>query len=186
MTFTRIDTVAALVLIDLQKGIVAMPTVHPAADIVDRASRLARAFRNRGMPVVLVNVAGMAPGRAEVKLNFSPPPGWTELVPELGPEPGDYTVTKLQVGAFYGTALEQILRRRRVTQVFIAGIATGSGVEATARDAYDRGYNVALVVDAMTDRDADTHRHSVEKVFPKLGETGTTQDVIELLAATGA
>jgi nicotinamidase-related amidase len=39
-------------------------------------------------------------------------------------------------------------------------------VESTVRSAYDYGYNVVAVVDAMTDRDADAHRHSVEKSFP--------------------
>src|SRR6185312_5511924 len=102
-------------------------------------------------------------------------------VPELDRQPGDYT-TKQQVGAFYGTALEQILRRRGVTQIVLAGVATSSGVEATARNAYDHGYNVTLVVDAMTDLSADAHRHSVETIFPRLGETTTTDDVILSLA----
>jgi nicotinamidase-related amidase len=181
MALTQIDNVAALVVIDMQKGIVAMPTVHPASEIIDHVARLARAFREHSLPVVLVNVAGGPPGRTDVKFNFSPPADWTELVPELDRQPSDYTVTKLQFGAFYGTALEQILRRRGVTQVFLTGIATSIGVESTARSAYDHGYNVALVVDAMTDRDADAHRHSVEKIFPRLGETATTDDVLTLL-----
>jgi nicotinamidase-related amidase len=181
MALTQIDNVAALVVIDMQKGIVAMPTVHPASEIIDRVARLARAFREHSLPVVLVNVAGGPPGRTDVRFNFSPPADWTELVPELDRQPSDYTVTKLQIGAFYGTALEQILRRRGVTQAFLTGIATSIGVESTARSAYDHGYNVALVVDAMTDRDADAHRHSVEKIFPRLGETAITHDVLTLL-----
>jgi nicotinamidase-related amidase len=51
----------------------------------------------------------------------------------------------------------------------------------TARSAFDHGYNVALVVDAITDRDADAHRNSVEKIFPRLGETDTTDNVFKLL-----
>ena len=92
-------------------------------------------------------------------------------------------MTKQRVGAFIGTSLDEYLRERGVTQVFLAGIATSSGVEATARSAYDLGYNVVLVVDAMTDRDPEAHRHSVEKVFPRLGETTTTDEV--LLAVGG-
>ncbi len=71
--------------------------------------------------------------------------------------------------------------RRGVTQVVLTGVATSIGVESTARSAYDLGYNVTLVVDAMTDRDADAHRHSVEKIFPRLGETAKTDDVLKLL-----
>jgi nicotinamidase-related amidase len=182
MPLTQLDTNAALVVIDLQKGIVSAPTVHPAAEIVSRAARLAAAFRQRGLPVVLVNVAGRAPGRTDAGApKFSFPPDWTELVPELDRQPSDYAVTKQRVGAFIGTSLDEILRQRGVTQIFLA-----VGVEATARSAYDHGYNVVLVVDAMTDRDADSHRHSVEKVFPRLGETTTTDRVLRLLNETPA
>ena len=38
----------------------------------------------------------------------------------------------------------------------------------------------------MTDRDAENHRHSVDKIFPRLGETGTTADVLKLLASKPA
>jgi nicotinamidase-related amidase/predicted MFS family arabinose efflux permease len=182
VALTKLDAVPALVAIDLQKGLLALPAAHPIPEIVGRVADLARAFRKHGLPVVFVNVAGAAPGRTERKFNFQPPPDWTDFVPELDRQPSDYTVTKLQVGAFYGTALEQILRRRGVTQVVLAGVATSSGVEATARNAYDHGYNVTLVVDAMTDLDAEAHRHSVEKIFPKLGETATTEEVLKLLA----
>ena len=182
MPLTKLDDTSALVVIDLQKGIVGLPCAHPTEEIVGRAAKLASAFRACGLPVVLVNVAGRAPGRTELQFNFTPPADWTELVPELGRQPSDYTVTKQQIGAFYGTALEQILRQHGVTQVVLAGVATSSGVEATARNAYDHGYNVTLVVDAMTDLSADAHRHSVETIFPRLGETATTDDVIRSLA----
>ena len=181
MPLTHVDPVAALVVIDLQRGVVGLPTVHPVGDIVGRTARLARAFRECGLPVVLVNVAGGSPGRTDRKFVFSPPPGWAELVPELERQPSDYTVTKMQVGAFYCTALDQILRRRGVTQVFLAGISTSSGVEATARNAYDYGYHVVPVVDAMTDMDLAMHQHSVEKAFPKIGETATTEEVLKML-----
>lgn len=73
------------------------------------------------------------------------------------------------------------MRQRGVTQVVLAGISTSAGVESTARSAYDLGYNVVLVEDAMTDRDAEVHRLSVERIFPHLGETDTTARVLELL-----
>jgi nicotinamidase-related amidase len=185
MPLTQLDTTAALIVIDLQKGIVGLPTVHPAGEIVGRAAQLARAFRERGLPVALVNVAGRAPGRTDAGApKFSFPPDWTELVPELEQQPGDYLVTKQRVGAFIGTTLDDYLRQRGVTQVFIVGVATSAGVEATARSAYDYGYNVVLVTDAMTDRDADAHRHSVEKIFPRLGETDSTANVLKRLSGS--
>jgi nicotinamidase-related amidase len=181
MALTQIDSNAALVVIDMQKGIVQLATAHPTAQITARVAKLTRAFREHHLPVVLVNVASGAPGRTDVKFNFSPPADWTELIPELDRQPSDHLVTKLNVGAFHGTSLDLFLHRRGVTQIFLCGIATSVGVESTARNGYDHGYNVALVVDAMTDLDADSHRHSVEKVFPRIGETGTTEDVLALL-----
>lgn len=182
MPITRLDTTAALIVIDLQKGIAGLPTVHPAAEIIGRAARLARVFRKRGLPVVLVNVTGRAPGRTDAggpKLSF--PPDWTELVPELEQQPSDYIVSKQRVGAFIGTSLDDYLRQRGVTQVFLTGIATSLGVESTGRSAYDLGYNVVFAIDAMTDRDAEAHRHSVEKIFPRLGEVDTTENVLKRL-----
>jgi nicotinamidase-related amidase len=182
MPLTKLDAKAALIVIDLQKGVVAAPAVHPVAEIVARAAQLARAFRERGLPVVLVNVTGAAPGRTDTaRPRFSLPDDWSELVPELDRAPNDYVVSKQRVGAFIGTSLQDYLQQRGVTQVFLAGVATSSGVEATARSAYDYGYNVVLVVDAMTDRDPDAHRHSTEKIFPRLGEVETTCNVLRML-----
>ena len=127
MPLTKLDTIAALVVIDLQKGIVGMPTAHPAGEIISRTAQLARAFRERGLPVVLVNVSGRAPGRTEAgapKLSF--PPDWTELVPELEQQPSDYLVTKQRVGAFIGTSLDETLRQCGVTQVVLTGVATSA------------------------------------------------------------
>jgi nicotinamidase-related amidase len=182
MPFTTLDTVAALIVIDLQKGIVSMQTAHPAAEIVDRSAQLARAFRERGLPVVLVNVTAPAPGRTDAgPRNIAFPEGWTELVPELEQQADDHLVSKQRPGAFIGTSLDEYLHQRGVTQVFITGIATSNGVEATARSAFDYGYNVAIVIDAVTDRDPEAHRYCVEKVFPRISETGTTKQVLELL-----
>jgi nicotinamidase-related amidase len=103
------------------------------------------------------------------------------LVPELGQRSDDHIVTKHRIGAFIGTDLDDYLRRRGVTQVVLTGIATSAGVESTARSAYDLGYNVVLVHDAMTDRDADVHRVFVEKIFPRIGETDTTDNTLKTL-----
>jgi nicotinamidase-related amidase len=182
MPLTTLDTNSALILIDLQKGITGLPTLHPAAEIIGRAARLARAFRERGLPVVLVHVTARAPGRTEVGVpNVPRRADWIELVPELEQQPGDHIVAKQSWGAFHGTDLDAYLRKRSVTQVVVGGIATSIGVESTARSAYDLGYNLMMVVDAMTDRDADAHRLTIEKIFPRMAETGTTEDVLRLL-----
>src|SRR5580704_4913636 len=109
---------------------VGLPAVHPMAEIVGRAAQLARAFRKRGLPVVLVNVTGAAPGRTDRGTRtFSFAADWTELVPELEQHPDDLIITKERWGAFLGTTLDDDLRRRGVTQVVLTGVATSAGVE---------------------------------------------------------
>lgn len=179
MPLSTLDKTAALIVIDLQKGLVATPVIHPIDEVIERSAQLAHAFRERGLPVVLVNVAGGAPGRTDVaRPEMSIPPDFIELVPHIAQHPGDILITKHRVGAFLGTSLDQTLRERGVTQVFLTGIATSNGVEATARSAYDLGYNLVLVTDAITDRDPEAHRYSVEKVFPRISEVDTTDNVL--------
>jgi nicotinamidase-related amidase len=185
MALTTLDAKTALIVIDLQRGIVALPTVHPSNEIVERSAALLDAFRRHGLPVVLVNVAGTAPGRTDQGGHTADfPAGFADLVPELKQQPSDHLITKRTWGAFTNTDLEAYLREQRVTQVVLAGIATSIGVESTARYASELGFNVTLVVDAMTDRNADAHNNSITRIFPRLGETGTTQEVLDLLERT--
>lgn len=179
---TVIDPKIALIVIDLQKGFVSLPTVHPVGDIVKNASALADAFRRHRLPVVLVNVDGIAPGRTQQgRRTMDFPSGWTDLLPELNWQPQDHLVTKRTWGAFTNTGLEAHLKSHGVTQVVISGVSTSAGVESTARHASELGFNVVLAIDAMTDMDADVHDNSVARIFPKLGETGTTAEIIDLL-----
>lgn len=187
MPATTLDANTALIVVDLQQGIVSLPSVHPMKGVIEKACALADAFRDRGLPVVLVNVAGGPPGRTEQPPQArSFPDGWTDLIPELNRQPDDITVTKHTWGAFAGTDLETQLKARGITQVVIVGVATGTGVEATARQAYEAGFNVTLAVDAMTDRRAAAHDYGIANVFPRLAETGTTKQIIDLLPTKGA
>ena len=182
MTVTQLDPRSALIVIDLQKGLMGFPVVHPIDGVIERTRKLLDAFRAAGQTVVLVNVAGGAPGRTETPARASSfPDGWTDLIPELNAQPDDILVTKHTWGAFVKTGLEETLRARGVTQVVVTGVATGSGVEATARQAYEAGFNVTLAVDAMTDTRAEAHAYSLAKVFPRLGEIGTTDEIVALL-----
>ncbi|UWF51472.1 isochorismatase family protein [Pseudomonas sp. N3-W] len=187
MAITALDPNTALIVVDLQKGIVGYPFIHPIEAIVERSRALLDAFRQRGLPVVLVNVTGFAPGRTErPRRSEALPEDWAELIPELDQQPGDLLVTKRSWGAFANTDLEQRLKALGVTQVVVTGVATGTGVESTARQAYEHGFNVTLSVDAMTDANPEAHAYSVNHVFPRLGETGTAQDIINRLDTTGA
>jgi nicotinamidase-related amidase len=185
MTISTLDPITALVVIDLQKGIVGLPTAHPMDGVIKNSVALIEAFRARKLPVVLVNVDGGPPGRAERSFSLSAMPAdWTELIPELNLQPSDHLITKQTRGAFTNTDLEKYLRDNGVTQVVVVGVATTSGVESTVRHAHELGFHVALAIDAMTDMDAEAHHNSITRIFPKMSETGTTQQILELLDAT--
>lgn len=183
MPLTTLDPITALLVVDLQQGIITSPTDHPFIHVVERARALIDAFRSQGLPVVLINVAGRAPGRTErpSRGGDALPASFTDLLPALDQQPGDIVVTKRSWGAFAHTDLETQLRALAVTQVVICGVATATGVESTARQAYELGFHVTLAIDAMADGRADAHEYSRQQVFPRLGETGTTDDVIRLL-----
>jgi nicotinamidase-related amidase len=187
MSVTTLDPKTALVVIDLQKGIAALPCVDPIGAITDKANDLSRAFRKRGLPIVLVNVAGTPAGRTEHSHRSMPfPPDWADLLPELEQQAEDHLVTKHTWGAFPGTGLESWLRKADVTHIVLAGVATSIGVESTAREAHALGFNVTLAIDAMTDLSAEAHANSIARIFPRLGETGTTQEIVAMLDEPGA
>ena len=181
----------ALVVIDLQRGIVARPTEpHASADVIRNATGLADALRARGGLVALVRVAYSADFRDGLRPECddpgwaragAPPPDFSELVPELGPRPGDLVVTKRQWGAFYGTELDLQLRRRGVRAIVLCGIATCYGVESTARDAYERGYTQVFAEDAMAALTAEDHQHTVTRILPRLGRVRRTAEILTAL-----
>jgi nicotinamidase-related amidase len=182
----------ALVAIDLQRGIAAGPTLpHSASDVVAHTAALAIGLRAAGGTVVLVHVTPSPDGKdalhPHTDMPAQPrgplPQDWAEIVPELGPEPGDLVITKRQWGAFYGTELDLELRRRRIDTILLASISTNIGVETTARDAFERGYQQVFVEDAMSARDADEHAHTVRTLFTRIGRVRSTAEVLAALGA---
>ena len=191
MPITTLDpAVTALVLIDLQRGITAMPTQpHSAGDVIANAARLAVAFRAAGAPVITVRVAPSTDGgdvlRTDVDEPREPrqtPADFAEIVPQIRAE-RDIVVTKRQWGAFYGTDLDLQLRRRHMTTIVLGGISTNMGVESTARAAQEHGYHLVLVEDAMSARTAQDHAFAITRIFPKIGRLASTSDVLAALAS---
>lgn len=178
----------ALVLIDLQQGVVAMETApYPAVDVVNKGNALARAFRAKGATVVYVRVdLGRflslpvdAPSRPPGAP--APPASASELAPAAGFQDGDLLVTKRHWGAFAGTDLERLLRARGIDTIVLGGIATNFGVESTARQGTGLGFAFVVVEDACTSRDAAAHRFAFEHIFPRLARVRRTADVIDAL-----
>lgn len=180
----------AFVSIDLQKGITSLGAApNSTPDVIRNAAKLADAFRKKGSPVVLVNVSSK-----DGKDMLAPvvdlqgwrgvgerPKNWAELVPELNEQEGDLLITKRQWGAFYGTELDLQLRRRKIETIVLCGISTNIGVETTAREAYQHGYNIVIATDACTARTSEEHEHSMKFIFPKIARVRTTEEILSAI-----
>jgi nicotinamidase-related amidase len=179
----------AIVVIDLQKGIVALPgSPLPTATVISNSVRLLTAARSAGAKPVLVHVGGSSDGadRLHPPTDAPPriatlPPGWTDLIPELDCKPDDIIIFKRQWGAFYGTDLDLQLRRRGLTTIVLCGISTEIGVESTARTAYEHGYELVFASDAMTGTSPESHANTIERIFPRIGRVRTTDQIIAAL-----
>ena len=176
----------ALVLIDLQQGILPYAKApYDAATVLANAVPLVEAFRAAEAPVVRVKVGFSADGRDVLKARVdapnppgAPPGNWLDDPRELPSRPGDIAIIKRQWGAFYGTELDLQLRRRGIRTIVLAGIATSIGVESTARNAWELGYDIVIAEDATSGPDAGTHANSFQKIFPRIGRVRRTADVL--------
>ena len=187
MAVTILDPKTALIVVDLQKGILSRVSAETISGVVKNSVLLLDAFRKYKLPVALVNVTGVAPGRNESpRMPASFPAEFAELIPELEQQPSDHVVTKRTWGAFTNTDLDTWLKKNGVTQVVCCGVATSAGVESTARFAHELGYNVTLASDAMTDMSPEAHENSVKRIFPRLGETGTAAEIVVLIEKASA
>jgi nicotinamidase-related amidase len=184
---TTLDKNTALVLIDLQNMIVQLPLAHPVNPVIENSAKLVAAFREAKLPVVIVNVNPMGSAASKTRKASSPSAGgalkedWLDIIPEIKVEADDLRVTKQTWSAFFATPLHDELQKKGVTGIVLAGIATSIGVEGTARSANEWGYNIAFASDAMTDMFADAHLNSFKNIFPRLGEIGTADEIIEKL-----
>jgi nicotinamidase-related amidase len=176
----------ALILIDLQKGVLAMPVApHSAGAVYDRSMRVAQRFRAAGSVVARVRVSFSKDFADAVRLPVdqpthfaSLPPGWDEFPEPL--QPSDLVITKRQWGAFYGTELDLQLRRRGVRSIVLGGIATNIGVESTARSAAEHGYELVIAEDLCSSVSAEMHAFSIEHIMPRLARVSAA-DTIELV-----
>jgi nicotinamidase-related amidase len=184
---------SAVILIDFQKGTLAMPLApHAGDEIVANAVRLAEACAAAGGLVVRVRIDFSQsyvdrlkqPVDMPIRLPLGHPPvDFAEYPPSIAAIAADLTITKRQWSAFFGTELDLQLRRRGISTVVLAGIATNFGVESTARDAWFQNYSVVIAEDATTSLDAELHRFSIEKILPRLARIRSTGEIVGALAS---
>jgi nicotinamidase-related amidase len=185
MPVTSLDPKTALIVIDLQKGIIAMAAkaAHPVEPVIANCVTLVEAFRAKSLPVFLVHVLPAAGARVDQpRPSQTLPPDFAEFIPELNVQPTDHVIIKHSWGAFANRNLATQLESFGVTQVVIVGVSTSVGVESTARQAQGFGLNITLATDAMTDMNLDAHTNSLTRIFPRLAETGTTAEILALLS----
>ena len=184
----------ALVLIDLQNGILAAPLApHDGATITGNSLALARRFQEHKSPVVLVNVtfstdyADRPQGLTDQPIQLLPggfPAGWADILPELDAIPGTLRITKRQWGAFHGTELDVQLRRRGITTIVLGGVSTAIGVEQTAREAWQNNYSVVIAEDACSaggPGGAEMHENSVRRLLPRIARLRSTMEILAAL-----
>ncbi|OVE68197.1 hydrolase [Clostridium diolis] len=181
---------SALVLIDLQKGIAAggiSGSSNPVDQVIKNASKLVKEFSEKGAFIVLVRVSTID-GKDMVKpktdlasSGMKYQEGWDELIPEIAGTKNAHIVTKRQWGAFYGTDLDLQLRRRGIDTIVLGGISTNIGVDTTAREAFQHGYNQIFVEDAMTAISKEEHEYVCKYIFPRIGKIRTSEQVVSLL-----
>ena len=177
----------ALVLIDLQKGIIARPAEpRPASQVVGTARAIADRFRAAKAPVFLVHVKWAKdmsdmPSRHVDEAMPMPdgglPEDWSDFAPDLE-QPGDIRIVKRQWGAFTGTALDSLLRRRGIKTIVLGGISTNFGVESTARFAWELGYDVIIVEDACASAKAEMHHFAIASVLPRIARIVQSGDLV--------
>ncbi len=177
----------ALVLIDLQNGIVSPPRQpRSGTDAVAACAALAQRFRVVGAPVILVRV-GFADDYSDAlkqpvdePIPRPPgglPPGYMDFAPGLQQD-GDIVIRKRNWGAFHGTELDVILSRRGINAIVLAGIATNFGVESTARQAWERNYAVVVAEDGCTSATAELHNLSITGVLPRIARVRQSGDIL--------
>jgi nicotinamidase-related amidase len=177
----------ALVLIDLQNFNTTRELApHPAERVVGNCVLLADEMRNRGGMVIFVRVlVGELLALPADNPNKKPemPPEAIHFSPDAQVQASDIVVTKRQWGAFYGTDLEQILRRRHIKAIVLGGIATNFGVESTARAAFDQGFELVFAEDAMSSGSGEAHAFACKNTFKTMGRVRTTRELIDAFQA---
>ena len=97
-----------------------------------------------------------------------------DFVPELRPHPGEIILPKPGKGAFFGTDLDSMLRRMKITHLLIGGVTTEVCVQTTMREANDRGYECVLLEDCTESYFPEFKKATLEMIRAQGGIVGWT------------
>lgn len=176
----------ALIVIDLQKGVVSGNYApYSGEQVTEKAKALVDVFREKGSFVGLVRVSSRdGKDMLSPKVDAAQPQrvraeDWDEIIPEIGVTDTDHVISKKQWGAFYGTDLDLQLRRRRLDTIVLCGIASGIGVDTTAREAFQHGYQLIFASDAISGLTRNEHDYVMSAIFPRIGRIRTTEEILQ-------
>lgn len=189
----------AVVAIDCQRYMVGERGVHddryPSScgavgwAAVDRIAAILGAARAAGAPVFLTRFA-LDPSGADVgvyarKRAFLQRPDWclegtegAELLPEVGPAPGDIVFVKKKPSAFHGTPLLSYLVDRGVDTLVVLGGATSNCVRATVFDSASFNFRTIVPADAVFDRLPISHAISLFDMDRQFADVTTAEATI--------
>jgi nicotinamidase-related amidase len=159
----------ALVLQEVQNGVVGAPAVLPAlaeaaaaVDLIGNCARLAHAARAAGITVVHCTAetrddrkganhnARLFGGVQKSSVRLSPGSAAVQVPDEIGVDPADIVLPRYHgLGPMTGTQLDPILRNLGVTTIVGVGVSLNVGMVNLAFDAVNRGYQIVLPRDAV-------------------------------------
>lgn len=180
---------SALLVVDMQRYFLDKEShafIPSAAKIVDNLRELIAAYRRSSLPVLFTRHALLEdedPGTmgrwwGDVLREGNP---MSDIVGGLGPIAGEAVVRKTQYSAFVGTALEKVLRGLRVDQLVVTGVQTHLCCESTARDAFMKGFDVFVVLDATASKTEELHVAALRTLAHGFAVPLTTKEVLRCL-----
>lgn len=183
---TRPPSHGALLILDVQEGVLERALApRSGGQIAAGCIDAARSARAAGLPVILgvtrwdadlVDAPKQPVDRGLPVPRGGYGPRWHESPIELAGL-ADHVFRKRQWGAFYGTDLELLLRRRNVRTLILAGLTTNFAIESTARQAWEMGFAIIFAADLLSSIDAQMHEFSVTQMLPRLGRLMTTSEI---------
>jgi nicotinamidase-related amidase len=156
--------------------------------LVRNARRLLAGARAADVPVVSVRIAFPAEGlRANAPIfETAARRGavvegtWgAEFHDELAPADGEAVVTHNRINAFFESELEAVLRDLGAERLLVAGVATHSSVDHTARHATDMGYEVVVAADACASADPELHAAALRTLEPHVARVTTVDEALD-------
>ncbi|WP_137153869.1 isochorismatase family cysteine hydrolase [Rhizobium sp. FKL33] len=183
----------ALMIIDMQNDALEALTPERVEQLIDRQNRLARAFRARGLPVILVrgefkadlSDAFLEMRRKQVAVSIEGTPG-AALHPGFECDGSDIEIVKKRYSTFFRTNLDEILAERGVTRLVLTGVNTHACIRMAAVDAYQRDLDVVIVEDAVASYDDEHASVSLRYMTDKIAAVMSAESAIAALPAWAA